>query len=158
MNSNEHLTPPTPQQWQDMLLNHIILPRHLPQTKSRFFHQTELKLLDQMVENVVNLSDKLPPKTVKLFEKMRKIHHNRSVTNISNEINALQPGDTFAMFVRRQNCVFQIYVPPDANVADGKPQCVIVSTFPGNLHPNQVYNCDSDMEVISILLKTKISE
>lgn len=138
---------PTPQQWQDMLLNHVILPRYLPQSKSRHFHQTELKLLDEMVENVVNLSQRIPSKTVQLFEKMRKIHHDRSPKNISKEINALQPGDSFAMFVRRQNCVFLIYAPSDVNVVAGKPQSVIVSTFPGNLHPKEVYNCNSDLEV-----------
>lgn len=144
MDSSKNLTA---QEWQDMLLNHIVLPRYLPQSKSRHFHQTELKLLNEMVENVVNLSQKIPPKTVQLFEKMRKIHHERTPSNISKEINALQPGDSFAMFVRRQNCVFLIYAPPDENIVAGQPQNVIVSTFPGNLHPKEVYKCDSDMEV-----------
>lgn len=146
MDSNKD---PTPQQWQDMLLKHIILPRYLPQFKSRHFHQTELRLLNGMVENVVKLSEKIPSKTVQLFEKLQKVHHERTPSNISSEINSLQPGDTFAMFVRRQNCVFIIYAPPDENVRYGKPKNVIVATFPGNLHPNEVYHCDSDMEVIS---------
>lgn len=41
-----------------------------------------------------------------------------------------------------------IYVPPDEMVADGKPLNAIVATFPGCSHPNDVYKCDSDIEVI----------
>lgn len=140
----------SPLEKQDILLNHIILPHFLPQTDSPQFHQIELQLFDEMIKNVMDLSEHIPPKTIKLFKRMHKIHHKLTAKNISKEINALQPGDTFAMFVRRQNCTFMVYVPPDENdyyILHGKPENAIVATFPGRLHPNEVYKCDSDIEV-----------
>lgn len=142
---NGHLCP---LEKQNILLNHIILPRFLPQSNTPQFHQTELQLFDEMYENVMDLSEVIPSKTVALFKSMHKVHHKLTPTDVSKEINALQPGDTFAMFVRRQNCTFMVYVPPDENIANGRPQNAIVATFPGRLHPNEVYKCDSDIEVI----------
>lgn len=143
---------PTQQQQHDMLLRHIILPRFLPQAKSSYFHQTEIQLMQQMAQNVFNLSEKIPMQTVKLFESFLEIH-KESIPNqntISTEINVLRPGHSFAMFVRRQNCMFVIHAPPNhsENVANTAPQDVIIATFPGNLHPEEVYKHDSDIEVI----------
>lgn len=138
---------PTDQQWQDMLLNHIILPRILPQSKSRHFHQTELNILDEMVKCVEMLSEHIPSETVRLFRRMKNVHFNLSPNNVANEINGLRTGDSFAMFVRRQNCTFMIHAPKDNNQINQVPHTVIVATFPGNLHPNEVYEHDSDIEV-----------
>lgn len=141
---------------QNILLNHIILPRFIPQSDSPSYYGTELQLFDEMIGNVMDLSEIIPSKTVALCKSMHKIHHDQAPKNISEEINALQPGDTFAMFVYRQNCTFMIYVPPDENVIDGKPQNAIVATFPGRLHPNEVYKCNSDIEVcVSLCTKIK---
>lgn len=136
---------PTPQQQQAMLLHHVILPRFLPQEKSTHFHLTELQLMRQMVQTVYGLSEKLPTPTVNLFVRFLDIH-KESIPNhqtVYSKINALQPGDSFAMFVRRQNSMFVIHAP--ANTA---LQEVYVATFPGNLHPDEVYKYDSDSEVI----------
>lgn len=142
---------PTPQQKHDMLLQHVILPRFLPQKKSSHLHSTELQLMIEMVLNVVNLSGKIPKQTVELFKSFWKIHKELipNPSTVSAQINALQPGHTFAMFVRRQNCMFVVHAPPTADVksANTAPQEVIVATFPGNLHPDEVYNVDSDIEV-----------
>lgn len=142
---------PTQQQLHDMLLHHVILPRFLPQEKSKYFHQTELQLMHQMVENVINLVDEIPLPTVKLFRSFWAIHNEPipNQTTISTEINALRPGHSFGMFVRRQNCMFVIHAPPnhDEKAANTAPAEVIVATFPGNLHPDEVYKYDSDVEV-----------
>lgn len=53
------------------------------------------------------------------------------------------------MFVRRQNCAIMIHMKSvEANEANEFGN-VIVATFPGNLHPSEVYKYDSDIEVIS---------
>lgn len=99
----------------------------------------------EMVANVIGLSGKIPDQTVKLFQSLRTIHDESipSAGTIRTEINALRPGYSFAMFVRRQNCMFIIHAP----TKNGVPNDVIVATFPGNLHPNEVYQSDSDIEV-----------
>lgn len=143
----------TPQQKQDMLLHHVILPRFLPQGKSSHFHQTEIQLMHEMVQSVCNLREEIPMETVKLSLNFWKIHHESmpNQSTISTEIKALQPGNSFAMFVRRQNCMFVIHAPSSqgekAEQANAVPQEVIVATFPGNLHPDEVYKHDSDIEV-----------
>lgn len=141
---------PTPQQKQDMLLQHVILPRLLPQEKSRHLHQTELQLLQNMAENIVDLREKIPFETVELFANFWDIH-NESIPNeskVNAKVNALRPGKSFAMFVRRQNCMFVIHAPPNGNASSTEPpKEVIVATFPGNLHPDEVYQHDSDIEV-----------
>ena len=140
---------PTPQQKQDMLLRHVILPRLLPQEKSSYFHQTELQLIHEMIQNVVNLYPKIPFQTAKLFLSFFQIHKELvpNESTISKEINELKPGHSFAMFVRRQNCMFVIHAPPN-QPTNTAPQEVFVATFPGNLHPDEVYQHDSDIEVI----------
>lgn len=58
-------------------------------------------------------------------------------------------GDTFAMYVRRQNCAVMIHVPANEMVSVDETKNVIVSTFPGNLHPREIYQHSGDIEVIS---------
>lgn len=148
MDSN---TNATEQQLHDMLLRHINLPRFLPQKKSANLHQTELLLMHYMVQNVINVNDKIPTQTVQLFKGLWTIH-NDSLPNertVSTEINALRSGHSFGMFVRRQNCMFVIHAPSNHGKTDANttPAEVIVATFPGNLHPDEVYKYSSDIEV-----------
>lgn len=140
----------TAQQKQDMLLTHVILPRYLPQELSRYIDQTDLQLLHGFAENVVNLSGTVPAQTVKLFKSFRKIHDRieLSADTIASEIRSLRPGDSFAVFVRRQRWMFMIHAPVnDANAANSQPQEVIVASFPGNVRPSEIYKHDSDIEV-----------
>lgn len=57
-------------------------------------------------------------------------------------------GDTFAMFIRRQNCAIMIHVPANGliNIND-EPENVIVATFPGSLHPRDIKEHLNDIEV-----------
>lgn len=145
----------TPLEKQNALLTHVILPRFLPQSESlQTYYHTELKLFDEMCENVMDLSGIIPSETVALFKSMHKAHHNLNSTTIFNQINALQPGDTFALYVRRQNCAFMIHVPTDENLVYGKPHHAIVATFPARMHPDEIYKCDSDLEVIFYCLSS----
>lgn len=130
----------------DVLLHHVILPRVLPQEKSRNLYETEIDLmLKKMVKNV-EIVEFMPPKTVELFQRLQRTHIKCTKENISREIRNLRAGDTFAMLVRSQHTAFMIYVP--LNETSDDVQNVIVSTFPSNLHPGQIYNHESDFEVI----------
>lgn len=139
---------------EDELLEHIILPRILPQEKSSMLYKTELELMKKMVENVENMADIIPLKTVELFQRMQRVHMICEKGNVSQEINALRPGDTFAMFVRLQHTAIMIHVPSNEKIND--VQNVIVSTIP-TLHPGEIYKHDSDFEVIFNILTQNIN-
>lgn len=128
------------QERHETLLNHIVLPRFLPQVKSEEFHSEELELLRRMVDNVHSFDDSIPANTMAMLDSMVHIHRNRTENTVSAEINRLEPGRTFAMFIRQQNCTLMIQMQGNAND-------VIVATFPGKLHPNKIYGNPSDIEV-----------
>lgn len=131
---------------QNNILDHVILPRVLPQRKSSYTH--EQTLVDQMVENVENLSEFLPQKTVNMMKYLKRINHECTPPIILELINGLCPGDTFSMFVRNQNTAIIFHAPKSTGLNDtGKPDNIIVATFPGCLHPRTIYEHDSDIEV-----------
>lgn len=135
--------------YQNILLDHVILPRVLPQQKSCYTH--EQALIDQMIENVDGMSDWLPLKTVEMMKRLKRVNYECTPTVVSELINELRsPGDTFSMFVRWQNTAVIFYLPNDAKANmnnGGEPDNIIVATFPACLHPRVVYEHDSDVEV-----------
>lgn len=131
----------------DSILTHVILSRFLPQEKERFT-DTGTALMNLMIENVENLDEWLPTKTVELFDRMKRVNGECTKKVVSEEIEDLESGDTFAMYVRRQNCVIMIHALADADLTDEHTPNVIVATFPGSLHPNDVYKFESDIEVM----------
>lgn len=152
--SNEPDNGTTAQQRRDML-THVILPRFLPQRISAHLHATELHLLHEIVKNLEDLSEMVPKQTVKLFQSLRRIHNEIELNadTISSEINKLRPGDSFAIFVRRQRWMFMIHAPPsnDESAASTESEEVILATFPGNVRPSEIYKPKSDISVIIIL-------
>lgn len=131
---------------QDGLLHHVLLPRVLPQKKTYRLYDMEFNLMIKMVKNVEKLAQFLPPRTVEFFQRLYRVHMMCTKENLSREINALCPGDTFSMFVRLQHTAIMIYVPVNENAND--IQNVIVSTVPVSLHPEEIYKNESDIEVI----------
>lgn len=129
------------------LLNHIILPRNLPQTKPQLF--IELKLVNHVVESIEHLAKWLPVKTVEFLMRFNKVHLQSTPDPdvVSKQINSLRAGDTFAMFVRRQNTTFMVHMLPNEDNDNKESHRIVVSTFPGNVHPSKVYEADSDIEV-----------
>lgn len=130
---------------EDELLDHIVLPRVLPQEKSSKLYGTELDLMRRMVENIECMAHVIPPKTVELFQRLHRVHMVRTKENVAQEINDLRPGDTFAMFIRLQHTAIMIHVPSNEKIDD--VQNVIVSTIP-TLQPDTIYKHDSDFNVI----------
>lgn len=136
---------PTFQEKHENLMNHVILPRYLPQMKSLEEH--DLQLMSLMVENVNDktFSGFIPPNTLKMIRGVAHVHRTLNQEIVSNEIGQLKPGETFAMFVRRQNCAVMIHMPTDIN--QNQSDHVIIATFPGNFHPKYLHACESDVEV-----------
>lgn len=126
------------------LLNHIVLPRYLPQNRSPNFVTEELELLKRMVKNVESLSEFIPMNTLKMMQSLADVHLKPNPKTIKRNISNLQSGETFAMFVRSQNCALLIHMLSEAS-ADSEN--IVVATFPGKLHPTQVYGNPSDLEV-----------
>lgn len=130
------------------LMHHIVLPRVLPKKMTEF--ATELEIMRKMVGNVRSLAEHIPNKTVDLFFKLQSVYYNCIPRAISNVINNLAPGDTFAMFVRHQGCAIMIHVPSNERV--NNVQNVIVATFPGSLDPSEIYRHDSGIEVCPLFI------
>lgn len=137
-----------PDEKEDNALTHIVLPRVLPQKVSDNLHTIELDLMSQMTNVIIELNEWIPLKTVEMFQNSQRIYANCTPDVISNAINRLGPGDTIAIFVRFQRCALMIHVPQ--NEATNDVQNVIVATFPGSLHSNEIYDHTSDIEVIFI--------
>lgn len=127
------------------LLNHIILPRYIPQLRSPAFVMEEWELLKQIAETVEEFAKYIPENTLKMIRSLAKVHLNLTPNVIRDEINKLQPGETFAMFVGLQNSAIIIHMLADVS---SDLNNIIVATFPGNLHPMEVYNNQSDLEVM----------
>lgn len=129
----------------DILLNHVVLPRVLPQEKSRFIH--EQALVVQFIENVENVSEWLPEKTVEMMDRLKRVTREHTRDVITEIINELEPGDSFSMFVRRQNCAIMFHIPAteEANAPDLLN--IVVGTFLGTLHPREIFNHENKIEV-----------
>lgn len=97
----------------------------------------------RMVQNVENLAEYIPASTMKMCRSLSKVHRNRTSVIVSQEIKGLQPGDTFAMFIRRQNCGIMIHMQSNPQTESK----VTVATFPGKLRASSVYGHASDSEV-----------
>lgn len=129
----------------NILLNHVVLPRVLPQEKSRFIHEREIVM--QLVETVENVSERLPMETVEMMDRLKRVTREYTGGVVSEIINELEPGDSFSMFVRRQNTTIMFYIPKAGDNTTEEPQNIIVATFMGTLHPREIFKHESDIEV-----------
>lgn len=131
-----------------LLMNHILLPRSLPREKYDS-HETDLDLMNKMIDNVQKLTYYLPSKTVHLLEKLQEIYLNCTPQAVTQAINALGPDDTFVMFLKIENCAIMFHVPSNESV--NNVQNVIIATIPGSLDASEIYeNINNDIEVISL--------
>lgn len=100
-----------------------------------------------MVKNIRTSSDWVPPETVDLFKSLEKVQLSCTPDIVAAEINALEPGDTFAMYIHRQNCAIIVYMPKNQKVKAKEQRNVMVATFPGELPAGEIYKHESDIEV-----------
>lgn len=146
---NLTLDPDEDENLENGLLHHVLLPRFLPHQKQNILYDMEMELLSRMVDLVDVKEDWIPKPTVEMFKSFYNVQADCQPATISGQINRLQPGDTFAMFVNNQNCMFVIYMPStDDNIEPGDSTTVIVATSPGNLNSNGIYSNIGDLEVI----------
>lgn len=129
------------------LLNHVLLPRFIPNTANINFHLQESNLLIRMSESVKNLSKWLPSSTVRMIKSFELVQQMRTPDVITDKINKLKPGETFAMYVRCQNTVFMCHMPAHQSNDSNEITPVIVATFPGRIGVKQIYSHAMDLEV-----------
>lgn len=133
----------------ESVLNHIILPRYIPNDANDDLRSQEAAILSELNKTVRSLSNFLPDDTVDMFAHFVAVHKMRTPEAIAEQINKLQPGHTFAMYVQCQKTVFMCHMPANVSI-DAKP-CettpVIVATFPGRIGTKFVYSQPLDMEV-----------
>lgn len=125
----------------EFILNHVLLPRHLSLANPS--HINERKLMELMIKNVVDTPEMsvISPKTVELFQQVKRIHIDSSADNLhqtlTEEINALINTDatTFALLI--QNCTMLIR---------NQDHALTVAIFCSDVKPINDY--DIDIEVI----------
>lgn len=135
----------------EQILNHIVLPRVLPNKSIGNHEHQELIILSRLVKSLEINAKWIPPATVRFLESLNRVHVNRNSTVVSEEINALQPGEIFGIFIHLQDTAFLIHMPNDQNHDDTKS--VLVSTFPGSVPLAEIYKHDGDFEVIEFKIK-----
>lgn len=131
------------------LLNHILLPRFLPQQLSENLCYQELELLSRFVNEVELLNEWIPSATIDVLRKFLNVQRNVSADTIYYAINNLKPGQTFSILIRGQNCMLMIYM-PDCNKVPVESTPVIVATFASGSPPDgsSINNNIGDLEVI----------
>lgn len=107
-----------------------------------------------MVKNITDLREFIPINTLEMMQSLDEIHSKPSANTIRKKMIHLKPGKTFAMFVRSQNCVLLIHMLPNepadsetVSNASSDSESIIIATFPGKLHPEEVYGNPNDLEV-----------
>lgn len=134
----------------EFILNHVVLPRFLPQKNQNYNDQ--LKIIKRMLKNVRDLRSYLPINTVHLCETLKNIHLQSTDDNlrdtIKKELRYLLAGDTFAIFVRGQNCTLIVHK---------KAASLILATFHGDVNSNEIYSQDSDLQVTKCIYGSKKS-
>lgn len=130
----------------ESLLNHVILPRSLPIELPQNALNEEKVLISRMTEAVISCAGWIPDRIVCNFQRFKRTHGDLTGKTVSRQIDALEPGDTFAVLVKRQQCVFIVHMPLSERDADGI-KMVQIGTFPSAATPKEIYKCSGDLQV-----------
>lgn len=113
------------------LLQNVVLPRVLTKKILEDRNEQELILVKMMAGAVRNGHEWIPDKIVQNFNRFELIQHDRTPETVSDEIAALEPGDTFAILLREQKTVFMIHMPAN-DKRSGKNSDPLVSSSDGS--------------------------
>lgn len=80
------------------------------------------------------------------MDRLKRATHEHTCTVISEILNKLEPGDSFAMFIRRQNCVIMFHISLTETGNTGDPLSIIVGRFIGTLHPRELFDQENEIE------------
>lgn len=123
----------------DQVLNHIILPRVLPDKLPEKEHVHESCLTEKFLYTINECAEWIPEKTIKAMKQFKDTHDNRTSGEfISEQIKSLESGDTFSMFIKNQKCVFLVHVPDD-EINENETTLVQIATFPSCVLLSEMY-------------------
>lgn len=125
------------------LLQNVVLPRVLTKKVLEDQDQQELLMVKMMTDAVRNSYEWIPDKTVEIFKRFELIQHDRTEETISEQINNLLPGETFAILLREQQTVFMIHMP--ANDTNQKKILDIINSSESGSNSDE-NSSDSDGE------------
>lgn len=134
-------------QTYESLLNHVILPRALPNELSENAIHEEKILISRMTDAIVSCAGWIPGRVVQNFQRFRRTHSDLTAKTVSRQIDTLEPGDTFAVLVKRQQCVFMVHMPLSERRHTNGTRLVQIGTFPSAAFPKDIYKCSSDLQV-----------
>lgn len=130
----------------ESVLNHVILPRTLPKELPENAANEENVLISRMTEAVVSCAGWIPERIVRNFQRFKRTHSDLTAKTVSRQIDALEPGDTFAVLVKQQKCVFLVHMPLSEEDAYGT-KMVQIGTFPSAASSKEIYKCSGDLQV-----------
>lgn len=136
------------------MITHVVWPRQLP-SKDNEDSQHETALIALMADTLESFDDAdiIPVSTSRLFRGIFNIRSSSDAYTISSEINRLQDGEMFGVFVQQQKCGFSIFIPKSEKLA-AQRKTAIVSTFPVWI-PNEEIYLEKHSE-FQVIVKTKI--
>lgn len=130
----------------ESLLNHVVLPRSLPKELPENALNEEKFLISRMTEAVASCAGWIPERIIGNFQRFKRAHSDFTGKTVSRQIDALEPGDTFAFLVKRQQCVFIVHMPlSEENAHDSK--MVQIGTFPSEVSSKELYKSSGDLQV-----------
>lgn len=129
----------------ELMIHEVFLLKKLPDaydaTKA---HEQETGILALMADIVQELSNQLPKSTHNLFQRWSFLQCQSSeAPEIQNAIASLENGEMLALYIRKQNCGFCLYIPHDRD----NESKAIVSTFPVSLENTIVMSNLNDLQV-----------
>lgn len=93
------------------LLRNVVLSRVLTKNILDDKDEQELILVRMWANAIRNCHKWIPRKTIQIFDRFELTQDDRTAETVSEQINALQPGETFAILLREQRTVFMIRMP-----------------------------------------------
>lgn len=157
----------------ERLVTHVVLPRDISKKILNDAEKQDHMLIDRMTKTIEESTFCIPDRIVTTFRRFKQVHSDCSAQNVSEQINGLEPGDTFAMLIRNVKCVFMIHRPcvdakyenidssdsessHTSDSAESRSQCadksemVTIASFPSAIDPKDIYSHSSDLQVIFI--------
>lgn len=134
----------------EVFINHIFLPRKIENYDLKTDHIFMESILDFLIETIHNFHRPLSTSTLDLFSQMRRVYQRDGVeqtiniSEINLQLNSLQPGKMFGLFLHAQNCGFVAYSPKNGQKIER-----VVSTFQGSLQNEIITSHEGDIQVIS---------
>lgn len=129
----------------EYLIHQVVFGKEPPKTSV----ENERKLLREFIATIVEFQRHIPPQTLRLMQQFQKTLLEPNTEDVCQRINALVPGDTFAMLIRAQDTVFIIHMPDDKDIFEN----VHVATFPASFPANVIYGSCGDLKVKSVIFK-----